>query len=487
VTSYSRRQFLARGSVGAALACRSLLGQTAPRKTPPNFLFILIDDMGWRDLGVYGSTFYETPHIDRLAGQSVRFTNAYAACPVCSPTRASILTGKYPARLQLTDYIPGRAQWPTARLIPPAFHQELPLDEVTVAQALKPLGYASASIGKWHLGGPPFYPDKHGFDLNVAGTAKGQPSSYFGPFDLPNLQGGSKDDYLTDRLTVEAEKFIETNRSRPFFLYLPEFAVHLPEQAKPAVVERFRAKADPRNPQHDPVYAAMISSLDENIGRILKRLDDEGLSERTVVFFMSDNGGVVYEGGSRQPITSNAPLRAGKGHLYEGGIREPMMIRWPGVTRAGTVCDVPVSSIDFFPTMLEMAGVKVDPNWAVDGLSLTPLLRGGTLPREALYWHYPHYSNQGGVPSGAVRAGDYKLIEFFEDGRLELYNLARDIREEDNLAQRDARRTIQLHGMLKRWRESVHATMAAANPKYDPKTADQGLTGSNPPPAKDPK
>ncbi len=444
--------------------------------------------MGWRDLGVYGSTFYETPNIDRLARQSLRFTNAYAACPVCSPTRASILTGKYPARLGLTDWIPGRPAWPSARLISPAFHQELPLDEVTIAQALKPAGYVSASIGKWHLGGPPFYPDKHGFDLNVAGTARGSPESYFGPFDLPNLQGGTKDDYLTDRLTVEAEKFIETNRSRPFFLYLPEFAVHLPEQAKPALVERFRAKADPANPQHDPVYAAMISSLDDNVGRVLKKLDDEGLAGRTVVIFMSDNGGLVYEGRSRSPVTSNAPLRAGKGHLYEGGIREPMMIRWPGVSRAGSVCDVPVSSIDFFPTMLEMAGVPVNSRWAVDGLSLAPLLGGGaTLPRQAIYWHYPHYSNQGGVPSGAVRAGDYKLIEFFEDGRLELYNLARDIGERDNLAPRDPRRAAELRGRLAEWRESVHAAMPALNPHYDPKTADQGLTGANPAPVKEPR
>jgi arylsulfatase A len=484
----TRRRFLTLAAGSAAFARAAFPRPPQPPSAPPNFLFILIDDMGWRDLGVYGSTFYETPHIDRLARQSLRFTNAYAACPVCSPTRASILTGKYPARLGLTDFIPGRAHWPTAKLIPPPFHQELPLDEVTIAQALKPLGYVSASIGKWHLGGPPFYPDKHGFDLNVAGTEKGQPSSYFGPFDLPNLQGGTRDDYLTDRLTIEAEKFIETNRSRPFFLYLPEFAVHLPEQARPALVERFRAKADPHNPQHDPVYAAMISSLDDNIGRILKKLDDEGLAARTVVIFMSDNGGLVYEGRSQAPVTSNAPLRAGKGHLYEGGIREPMMIRWPGVTRPGSVCHVPVSSIDFFPTMLEIAGLKADPRWAVDGLSLVPLLRGAAaLHREALYWHYPHYSNQGGVPSGAVRAGDYKLIEFFEDGRLELYNLARDIGERDNLAAREPARAAELRGMLARWRESVHAAMPAPNPNYDPKTAGQGLTGANPVPAKEPR
>ena len=473
--SFSRRQFF-------ALAAAPLAARAA--SPPPNFVFILIDDMGWRDLGCYGSTFYETPQIDRFAAQSVRFTNAYAACPVCSPTRASILTGKYPARLHLTDYIPGRAQWPAARLLKAPFLDHLPLEEMNLARALKPLGYASASIGKWHLGGPPYYPDRQGFDLNVGGTDKGQPPTYFGPWNLPNLENGPKDEYLTDRLTVEAAKFIETNRSRPFFLYLPEFAVHLPEQAKPALVERYRRKADPANPQHDPVYAAMIASLDENIGRILKKLDDERLAHRTVVIFMSDNGGLVYEGNRQQPVTSNAPLRAGKGHLYEGGIREPMMIRWPGVTRAGAVCDVPVSSIDFFPTLLEIAGVRVDPAWSVDGVSLVPLLRRSGVPRrEALYWHYPHYSNQGGVPSGAVRAGDYKLIEFYEDGRRELYNLARDAGESDDLASKDPARAARMAAMLAEWRQSVHAVMPAVNPNYDPAKADQGLTGQNPPPS----
>ena len=471
----SRRSFL----TGAL----TLLARAAPQPQPLNFVFILIDDMGWSDLGCYGSTFYETPNIDRFARESMRFTNAYAACPVCSPTRASIMTGQYPARLRLTDWIPGRPQWPSARLITPPFRQELPLDEPIIPQALKPRGYASASIGKWHLGGPAFYPDKHGFDLNVAGTERGSPQSYFGPFDLPNLKGGARDEYLTDRLTVEAEKFIEANRDRPFFLYLPEFAVHLPEQAKGETVARFRAKADPANPQHDPVYAAMISSVDDNVGRILKKLDSLGIAGHTAVIFMSDNGGLVYEGKRKEAVTSNAPLRAGKGHLYEGGIREPMMVRWPGVTRAGTVCDVPVSSIDFFPTILEMAAVP--PRAPVDGVSLAPLLRGrGSIGREALYWHYPHYSNQGGPPAGAVRAGNYKLIEFFEDGRLELYDLANDIGEANDLARRDPKRTAQMHEMLKRWRASVNAAMPAANPKYDPATADQGLAGENPKPVR---
>ena len=282
------------------------------------------------------------------------------------------------------------------------------------------------------MGGPSFYPDKHGFDLNVGGTFRGSLESYFGPFDLPNLKGGSKDEYLTDRLTLEAEKFMEANRDRPFFLYLPEFAVHLPLQAKPGAIEHFQGKAPAGAPQHNPIYAAMVSSLDENVGRVLKKLDELELAERTVVFFMSDNGGLLYEGKSKDNVTSNAPLRAGKGHLYEGGIREPMMIRWPGVTKPGSTCDDPVISVDFFPTILEMAGAKADPKSPPDGLSLTPLLKGNALQRDAMYWHYPHYSNQGGVPAGAIRSGSHKLIEFYEDGRLELYNLAGDIRESKN-------------------------------------------------------
>lgn len=430
--------------------------------------------MGWRDLGCYGSSYYETPNIDRLATQSVRFTNAYASCPVCSPTRASILTGKYPARVGVTDWIPGRAQWPASRLLKLPFRQELPLEETTIAEALKPLGYATASIGKWHLGGPSFYPETQGFDLNVAGTQRGSPASYFGPFDLPNLQGGTKDEYLNDRLTDAAETFIDAHRSRPWFLYLPEFAVHLPEQAKAAQIEHFRKKA---NPQGTAAYGAMVANLDENVGRLMKKLDDLDLARNTVVVFTSDNGGVSYQGKRKDPVTSMAPLRAGKGHVYEGGIRVPAIVRAPGI-RPG-VSHVPISSIDYFPTLLALAGATPP---AVDGRSLAPLLRGGSLRRDALYWHYPHYSDQGGAPAGAVRAGDYKLIEFYEDGRLELYNLAKDIGESDNLSKRDPRRTAHLHAMLKQWRASVGARMPAPNPNYDAATASEGLTGWNPPP-----
>ncbi len=484
-----RRMFLkqlgqaALGLAGAGYA----LGQsqplsTSPHKRPLNFIFILVDDLGWTDLGCYGSAFYETPNIDRLARQGMKFKSAYVAAPVCSPSRASILTGKYPARLHLTDWIPGRKQWPTAKLLVPQFNQQLGLDEFILPQALKPAGYVSASIGKWHLGDEPFYPEKHGFDLNIAGTRRGSPVSYFGPFDLPGLQTSQKGEYLTDRLNQEALKFIVENRERPFFLYLAHFTVHIPLQAKEELIAKYQRKSvTPGQGHHNPTYAAMIESLDQGVGEIMKKLDELNIAERTVVFLTSDNGGLLYEGNRKEAVTSNRPLRAGKGHLYEGGIREPLIVRWPAVVRPGTICDVPVTSTDYFPTILEMAGIARDPSQVFDGVSIVPLLRQteGSVSR-ALYWHYPHYSNQGGAPSSAVREGPYKLIEFFEDGRLELYNLEKDVGERDDLAARELRKAAELHQKLKQWRASLNAQMPTLNPNYDPSKADQGLRGADP-------
>ena len=483
MSDINRRTFLSTLS-GAALATAAQGFAPAPsqsrRRSAPNIVFLLLDDLGWRDFGCYGNTFHETPNLDRLAREGVRFTNAYAACPVCSPTRASIMTGKYPARLHLTDWIPGREQWPAAKLITPKFEQQLPLEETTIAEALKPLGYRTASIGKWHLGGPGFWPENQGFDLNVGGTQRGSPASYFGPFDLPNLKGGSKDDYLTEKLTEAAERFIEESAKRgPFFLYLPEYTVHIPLQARQEEIEKYRRKNGGRD-FPNPTYAAMVESFDIAVGRVRKKLDDLGIADNTILFVNSDNGGLRYEGRSKAPVTDNHPLRAGKGHLYEGGIREPLLVYWPGVAEAGRVIDSLVSSIDYFPTILEMAGAR--PPGPIDGVSFASLLRGGRPPaRDALYWHYPHYSNQGGVPSGAVRKGDWKLIEFYEDSRLELFNLRQDPGETRNLVLKEPRKAAELHALLKDWRRDTNAAMPSPNPAYDRAKADQGLTGKEPP------
>jgi arylsulfatase A len=438
-----------------------------PAEQKLNFVFILIDDMGWRDLACYGSSFYETPSIDRLAAQGMKFTDAYAACPVCSPTRASILTGKYPARLHLTDWIPGHAR-PFAKLSVPKFNQELPLEELAIAEALKPAGYASASLGKWHLGKRPFLPENQGFELNVGGDHRGQPPSYFAPYKIPSIPEGERNEYLTDRLTAEAEKFVGNSKAKPFLLYLSHYAVHTPLQAKRDTIAHFQARVKPGQAQRNATYAAMVQSVDESVGHVMQKLDELKLADRTVVFFMSDNGGLI---GS----TSNEPLRAGKGSMYEGGIREPMIVRWPGVVQPGSICSVPVTSVDFYPTMLEIAGVEPDADNDIDGVSLVPLLKQtGGISRDALYWHYPHYHPGGASPCGAIRQGDYKLIEYYEDGRAELYDLKNDIGEKDDLADKAPKKAQELLRMLTDWRKAVNAQMPTPNPNYDPKKATKG-------------
>jgi arylsulfatase A-like enzyme len=434
-----------------------------------NFIVILIDDMGWRDIGCNGSKFYQTPNIDKLAAQGMRLTQAYAACPVCSPTRASILTGKYPARLHLTDWLPGRADRPSQKLLRPKIRQHLPLKEVTLARALKSAGYVSASIGKWHLGGPPYYPEKHGFDVNIGGTFTGSPPGGYFKFKTPTLKARNESEYLTDRLTEEAEKFITRNKDRPFFLYLAHYAVHIPLQAKRKTIAKYLNLARPENPQHNALYAAAVESVDDSVGRVLKRLEELKIDSRTIILFTSDNGGLSVNEGPNTPATSNAPLRAGKGYLYEGGIREPLLVRWPGVTKPGGVCTVPVSSVDFYPTFLELARVKPRPNQVLDGVCLVPLLKGrDRLKRDTLFWHYPHYSNQGGKPGGAIRKGDFKFIEFYEDGKQELYDLKNDISEKNNLAAKRPDKVRELQGLLKSWRKSVAAQMPTPNPDYQP-------------------
>jgi len=461
----------------------------------PNFLFILIDDMGWRDLACYGSSFYETPHLDRLAGQGMRFTDAYAACPVCSPTRASLLTGKYPARLGVTNYIAEFGEHPArGRLVDAPYVDHLPLEEQNLARTLKSAGYATWHVGKWHLGSEPFWPDQQGFDVNIGGCDWGHPRrGYFSPWGIPTLEDRTEGEYLTDRLTDEAIRLIRGAGQSPFFLYLPYYSVHVPIQAKAHLVEKYRRKAAAmgldkveafetgdyfpcehkkdqrilrRRVQSDPAYAAMIETLDADIGRLLASLEETGKADDTVVIFTSDNGGLATAEGSP---TTNHPLSEGKGWMYEGGTREPLIVRWPGVTRPASTCPVPVTSPDFFPTILEAAGLPPLPQQHADGLSLVPLLRGESiLQREALFWHYPHYGNQGGTPGCSMRSGDWKLIEFFESARLELYNLRDDIGETRDLASREPRRTRQMQAELVRWRQSMEALLPQPNPDFRP-------------------
>lgn len=469
----NRRTLLETLAGGALAGSIARLG-AAPQEPRWNLLFVLMDDLGWHDLGPYGNPFIDTPHLNRFAQESVRFTNAYAACPVCSPTRASIMTGKYPARLHLTDWIPGRRQFPTAKVLTPKFNQFLPVEDKTIAETLAPRGYRTAAIGKWHLGGTGHLPTDRGFGTNIGGTAAGHPPTYFGPLELPGLKL-APGEFLTQRLTEEGIRFMSADKSTPFFLYQAHFTVHMPLQAREEVIARYR-KRDTGDV--NPIYCAMVESADDSMGQLMKALDDSGQAERTIVVFFSDNGGVRYQGKQTKPVTNNSPLRAGKGHVFEGGIREPLMIRWPGVTRAGSTIDEPVSSVDFFPTLCEIAGVAPG---KVDGRSLVPLLHGKKEDERPLFWHYPHYSDQGGSPAGAVRLGEWKLIEFYEDGRLELYHLGDDPGEQRNLARREAARAKKLHALLADWRHSVDAAMPAPNPNYDPAHWSEDLTGYQPP------
>jgi len=444
----------------ALLAATAAFAQPA-HAAPPNIIFVLVDDMGWTDLGCFGSKYYETPNIDRLAAQGMRFTDAYSACTVCSPTRASILTGQYPARLHITDWIAGHKR-PFAKLSVPDWTLQLSPDIPNVAKALKASGYATASIGKWHLGPEACWPDKQGFDLNVAGCEKGQPPSYFSPYKIPTLADGPDGEFLSDRLTSEALTFIESNKDRPFFLYLPHYAVHTPIQAKQAVIEKYTAKQDKNAPHHNPAYAALVESVDDSVGRLMQKLKQLKLSENTVIVFTSDNGGLLG-------CTSNAPLRAGKGSAYEGGVRVPLIVTWPGVIKPGSVDHTPVISADYVPTLLAMAGTPVPAALTVDGESIEPLLRqSGTLKRDAIYWHYPHYHPGGATPYGAVRDGDFRLVEFFEDHRVELYNLKDDISEAQDLAAKMPAKTAALRQKLLDWRQRVGAQMPAPNPGFDP-------------------
>ena len=450
-----------------------LLSAAALPAERPNFVFILADDLGWRDLGVYGSDYYETPHLDRLAAEGVRFTDAYAAGNSCSPTRASILTGKYPARTHLTDWIPGRTP-PGAKLRIPRWTNYLRHAETTLAEALRDAGYATASIGKWHLGQRGWWPEDHGFEFSVGGSHAGSHGDMFPPYwpaakirrlgwrPFPDEVPG---EYLTDRITREAEAFLDRRDDRPFFLYLSHYAVHTKIQGPPDLVEKYRGKTPP-GAQRNPEYAAMVEGLDGSVGQVLAKLERLGLADNTVVVFFSDNGGLAKNGA----ITSNQPLRGEKSTAWEGGVRVPLIIRGPGA-RAGALIEEPVISVDLLPTILEMAGVEASA--PIDGVSLAPALEGDqAFRRGPIYWHYPHYNAHTPIltctPYGAVRDGPFKLVEFYEDGHVELYDLREDIGETRNLAEAAPDKAREFRRKLHQWRESVGAQMPTANPDADP-------------------
>lgn len=443
---------------------------------PLNIVLFLIDDLGWRDLGCQGSTYYQTPHIDRLAREGVRFTDAYAACAVCSPTRAAILTGKYPARLLLTDWLPSGRWNPKAKLREGRLVRGLPPEEFTLAEALRGLGYRTASIGKWHLGSEPFsLPEHHGFDVNIAGNAHGAPGNYFYPYEgdwaIPTtdrratwnvLPSGTPGEYLTDRLTDEAVQFIHQSKDRPFFLYFPHYGVHTPLQAKEPFVAKY--EAIPQNQQQGkPVYAAMIQSIDDSVGRLMATLKELDLDERTLVIFTSDNGGFYN-------ATSNAPLRANKGAYYEGGIRVPLIVRWPCLSKSGLVVNEPVISTDLYPTCLAAACTPLLPNQHLDGENLRPLLDdSGSIAQRSLFWHYPHYNEHpSSVPSSVLRKGPWKLIETWDPTGVELYNLDEDLGETRNLVASQPAIVHALSLELEQWRIAIGAERMVPNPDYDP-------------------
>ena len=496
-------------------------------KKEPNIIFFLVDDLGWRDVAIYGSSFYETPNIDQLAKDGVRFTQAYAACHVCSPTRASILTGKYPARLQLTDWLQGRSwllprtEYDYEKLKSAKFYQHLPFEEITIAEELKSNGYKTAIFGKWHLGEDPSSPLSHGFDLHIPkGWNKGWPKAgYYAPFKLDGIED-SEGDYLTNRLTDEALKFIDQNKKEPFFLYLSLFSVHDPIQGRPDLVEKYQKKLNKLSSSNNPDFilegnpddptplskselgnliklpshkdfkvlpqrtvkikqrqdnihfAAMVEAVDESLGRLISRLKELNLDENTILIFFSDNGGMSGANFGRPTreilptkldeafSTSNLPLRGAKGWLYEGGIRVPLIVKWPGRVEGGIVSDRQVISTDFYPTILEMLGLESKSLQHVDGKSFVKALENKQYNRGAIYWHFPHYSNHGmQSPGGAIRLGDYKLIEYFENNSFQLFNLKNDIGEQNDLSTSEPEKAAELLSMLNEWRRETSAQM----------------------------
>ncbi|HMJ70234.1 MAG TPA: sulfatase [Cyclobacteriaceae bacterium] len=498
------------------------------QKRPPNVIIFLIDDLGWSDIACYGSSFYETPNLDKLAKEGARFTNAYAACHVCSPSRASILSGKYPARMNLTDWLPGRNDYVFQKLKNVEVTQHLPNSEVTLAKALKDKGYNTAIIGKWHLGEAPNDPTQYGFDMHIPkGWSKGWPLRYDAPFNLPDYNG-KEGEYLTDKLTDEALNYIESTKDKPFFLYFSHFTVHDPIEGRADLVEKYKKKLasmpKPKgpefllegNPDNDPLtiaeretllkdpaykgfsqlprgtvkikqhqdnvqFAGMVESMDESMGRVMNKLKELGLSDNTIIIFASDNGGMSGANFGRpdkkldstnldkQFSTANLPLRGAKGWMYEGGIRIALIVKWSGVKKPGSTVDLPVIHPDLYPSILEMAGFPAMPQQHVDGKSFAPVLKGEKMTDRPIFWHFPHYSNHGmQSPGGGVRYKNYKLLEYYENNTVQLFDLDKDIGELNDISKKNAAKVKELTGLLHQWRKDVGARMMPPNPDYKP-------------------
>lgn len=474
-------------------ACAGLIfAPTLPasgKNLPPNIVLLFADDLGWSDVGIYGSDFYETPHLDRLAEQGARFSDAYATCKVCSPTRASLMTGQWPPRSGITDFISAGNRnspenWTRNTILLPAPNADR-LDHAvpTIASTLRENGYATFFAGKWHLGPEGWWPEDHGFDVNKGGHHRGGPyggDKYFSPYGNPRLDDGPKGEHLPDRLAAETEKFMEQHKDQPFFALLSFYSVHTPLIAREDLMKKYEAKRerlglepkwgregtrDVRLVQEHVIYAAMVEAMDLAVGRVLSKLEELGLADNTLVVFASDNGGLSTSEGWP---TSSLPLRAGKGWTYEGGIRTPLLVRWPGKIEPGIEMDTPVATHDLFPTFIDAAGIEPPHGHKIDGLSMLPLFRGEALAERSLYWHYPHYGNQGSAPSAAVRRGNWKLIEFMEDRRLELYDLTNDIGENNDLYRKHPELADDLHAELRAWQKSVGAKFPSPNPNYNP-------------------
>lgn len=459
------------------VACALLMAMridAAEEPKAPNVVVFLVDDLGYMDIGANNpDCFYETPNIDAMAKSGMRFTDGYAANPVCSPTRYSLMTGKYPTRVRATNFFSGKR---SGRFNPAPLVDNMPLDEITIAQALKTKNYATFFAGKWHLGETEeYYPQNRGFDINIGGYHRGGPytgKKYFAPFKNPQMEDKDTDRHLPERLAQETVHFIKENKDKPFFAYLSFYSVHTPLMGRPDLVQKYKAKAAAvtgpkfakeeqvsgnkerkvRILQEHAVYAAMVEAMDEAVGMVMQQLETSGLIDNTIIIFTSDNGGLSTSEGLP---TSNLPLRGGKGWIYEGGIREPWIVCYPGVTEAGAVSAEQICSIDLYPTIASAAGVPVD--HLIDGVDLLPALKGDPLGRQSLYWHYPHYSNQGGIPGGAVREGDYKLVERYEDGRVHLYNLKDDLAEQVDLAKQYPEKVEQMRARLHAWYKTVDA------------------------------